>query len=272
MIRVDADRATDLFALAVVVSVGLAAGPVTWRLLGRDDGRRSVAAVAAAPPAAAVDLTPLRRFAPFGSKVALAGVPGDPTALGLQLRGVLLARPASASSALIAAAGGPARGYAVGSALPGGAILDSVEFDLVVLRVGGRLVTLALPVKPGGASATATAPAAAPATIPVAGVSPAAATLAPIEAYRARAGDPLSLLGSLGATAGPDGYRIGTTMSEDLRRAGLQPGDIVEKVNGEALGNPARDRQLFDDAVVAGRMRVDIVRDGKHVALSFPLH
>lgn len=265
MISVDGNRVVDALALAVIVSVAVAAGPVTWRVLGRDDGRRAVSAAVAAPVTPPVDLGPLKHFAPFGHPASVPGVTGDPTALGLQLRGVLLARPAAASIALISAANGPAKGFGVGATLPGGAILDAVEFDLVVLRVNGQIETLALPVKPGAATA------------PVAGVppltaAPAAAAAGPIEQYRARAQDPVSLLGSLGATAGPDGYRVGASPSDDLRRAGLQPGDIVEKVNGEAVGDPMRDRKLFNDAVVAGRIRVDIIRDGKHLALSFPLH
>lgn len=265
MIRATGDRAVDLLALAMVVSVGIAAGPVTWRLLGRDDGRRDLPAVAAATASPPLDLAPLRALAPFGTKVATGGVPGDPTALGLQLRGIMLARPAAASVALIAAAGGPAKGFAVGETLPGGAVLDSVEFDLVVLRVGGQLVTLGLPVKPGPAAVPA-------ATVgPPSVLAPPTGPAGPIEAYRARANNPASLLDSLGATAVAGGYRVGPSPSDDLRRAGLQPGDIVEKVNGEAVGDPARDRAIFGAAVVAGRMRVEIVRDGKHVALSFPL-
>ena len=268
MTRVDTDRAVDILALAMIVSVAVAAGPVTWRLLGDADGRRAVSAAVAAPPAPPVDLAPLKLFAPFGRQVAAGGVPGDPTALGLQLRGVLLARPATASIALISAANGPAKGFGVGATLPGGAILDAVEYDLVVLRVNGQLQTLALPVKPGATTvATAGAPPGAPST-----VLPPAMAAGPIEQFRARAEDPMSLLGSLGATAGPDGYRVGPQPSDDLRRAGLQPGDVIEKVNGEAVGDPARDRKLFNDAVVAGRIRVDVVRDGKHLALSFPLH
>ena len=262
MIRVDGSRVVDALALAVIVSVAIAAGPVTWRVIGRDDGRRAVSAAVAAPVAPPVDLGPLKHFAPFGHPASVPGVAGDPTALGLQLRGILLARPAAASIALISAANGPAKGFGVGATLPGGAILDAVEFDLVVLRVNGQIETLALPVKPGAA------------TGPVAGVPPltAPAPAGPIEQYRARAQDPVSLLGSLGATAGPDGYRVGASPSDDLRRAGLQPGDIVEKVNGEAVGDPVRDRKLFNDAVVSGRIRVEIIRDGKHLALSFPLH
>ena len=265
MIRLSADRAADLVALAVIVSVGLAAVPVVERLAGRADGPATAAVVAAAPPPP-VDLAPLRRLAPFGTAAA-PGVPGDPAALGLQLRGVLLARPASGSIALIAAAGGPAKGYGVGATLPGGAIVDSVEYDLVVLRVDGQLVTLALPAKPGngapgpaGPAATDAAPAAAP-----------AATADPIAAFHAEAHDPLTLLGSLGAAAGPDGYRVGTPPDE-ARRAGLQSGDVVERVDGVAVGDPARDRRLFDDAVVAGRMRVDVVRAGRPVTLTLPLH
>ncbi len=264
MIRVDGNRVVDALALAVIISVAAAAGPVTWRVLGRDDGRRAVSAAVAAPVASPVDLGPLKHFAPFGRLASVAGVVGDPTALGLQLRGVLLARPAAASIALISAANGPAKGFSVGATLPGGAILDAVEFDLVVLRVNGQIETLALPIKPGAAtSPTVSAP------LPPVG---AATAVGPIEQYRARAQDPLNLLGSLGATAGPDGYRVGASPSDDLRRAGLQPGDIVEKVNGEAVGDPVHDRKLFNDAVVAGRIRVDVVRDGKHLALSFPLH
>ncbi len=269
MMRVDADRAIDALAVAMIVSVAIAAAPATWHLLGRDDGRRAVAAAVAAPPPAPVDLSPLRRFAPFGRAVPGPGVAGDPTALGLQLRGVLLARPASASVALIAAATGPAKGYGVGATLPGGAIIDAVEFDLVVLRVNGQLQTLALPAKPGPAAPAAVVPAppANPGPVPTS-----TAAAGPIEQYRARAADPMSLLGSLGASAGSDGYRVGPSPSDDLRRAGLQPGDVIERVNGEPVGDPARDRKLFNDAVVAGRIRVDIVRDGKHIALSFPLH
>jgi general secretion pathway protein C len=263
MIRVDGNRIVDALALAIIVSVALVAAPVTWRVLGRDDGRRAVSAAVAAPVAPPIDLGPLKHFAPFGHLASVVGVTGDPTALGLQLRGVLLARPAAASIALISAANGPAKGFGVGATLPGGAILDAVEFDLVVLRVNGQIETLALSVKPGAA------------TPPTAGAPPpvgVAIAVGPIEQYRARVQDPLTLLGSLGATAGPDGYRIGASPSDDLRRAGLQPGDIVEKVNGEAVGDPVHDRKLFNDAVVAGRIRVDVIRDGKHLALSFPLH
>ena len=259
------DRGVALIAAGVVASVAVALAGVTWRLTGADDGRAHVAAVSAAPPPPPLDLSPITRFAPFGQVVAVGGATGDPTALGLQLRGIMLAHPQSASSALIAAAGGPARAFVVGETLPGGAILDAVEFDLVVLRVNGQLQTLAFPLRSGATGAAAPTPATAP------GPQMEVGNPAPIEAYRARAADPLSLLGSLGATATPEGYRVGATPSDDMRRAGLLPGDVVEKVNGQAVGDPARDRALFDEAVLSGRVRVEVVRDGKRIAMSFPL-
>lgn len=260
------DLAVGLVAVFVVASVAVALAQVTWRLAGADDGRTRVAAIAAAPPAPPLDLSPITRFAPFGTAVAAPGVAGDPSALGLQLKGIMLARPQSASSALIAAASGPAKAFAVGDTLPGGAILDTIEYDLVVLRVNGQLQTLAFPTKPGGGTAATAGPA-----TPI-GPQPQLGNPAPVEAYRARAADPESLLNTLGAAATPDGYRIGATPSDDMRRAGLQPGDIVEKVNGQAVGDPAHDRALFDQAVIAGTVRVEVVRDGKRIAMSFPLH
>ena len=56
-----------------------------------------------------------------------------------------------------------------------------------------------------------------------------------------------------------------------MRGAGLAPGDVVEKVNGVQVGDAERDRRLFDEAVVSGRARVEVVRDGRRIILSFPL-
>ncbi|MBV8972373.1 MAG: hypothetical protein JO290_08790 [Sphingomonadaceae bacterium] len=243
------DRIVVAATVAVAAGLMIAAGPLVADLT-RDDGR-ALAAIAPAPPLPPLDLAPLKRLAPFGRAAG-----GDGAGLGLTLRGVLLARPASRSVALIAAGEGPAKGYGVGGVLPGGAVVDAVEYDLVVLRAGGDLVTLGLDHGTGAAAPAATIAAAAPTPAPAAATAP----------------DPLSLLGSLGATVTAAGYRVGPQLSADARRAGLLPGDIVERVGGDPVGDPARDRRLYDDAVVAGRMQVDVVRDGRRVAVILPLH
>ena len=57
-----------------------------------------------------------------------------------------------------------------------------------------------------------------------------------------------------------------------MRHAGLRPGDIVERLNGQALGDPSRDRAAFDAAVVAGTVSVEIERNGKRIIASLSLH
>ncbi len=252
---VDPDRLVAAAGAAVVVMLALAAMPLASDLT-HDDGR-ALAAVVPAPPPPPLDLTPLKRLAPFGRA---SGGTGDPASLGLALRGIVLARPASASVALIAAGAGPAHGYSVGAALPGGAVLDAVEADLVVLRVGGDLVTLGLPGAPRGGPPAAEATAAAAPPPDVAALTP------PVH------GDEQTLLGSLGARATAEGFRVGAAVPDEARRAGLEPGDLIERVGGQPVGDATRDRRLFDDAVVAGRMQVDVVRDGKRRSLTIALH
>ncbi len=257
----------DLVAVLVAGSIAVALAGLTWHLLGHTGDRGRVIAAVSPVTAAPLDLTPVTQFAPFGVAVAgpAPGVAGDPAALGMQLRGVLLARPASASTALISTTGAPAQAYGVGAILPGGAVLDGIEYDLVTLRVNGQLQTLSFPVKPGGSS---TASPLAPGPTPI----PAAPGASPLETLRARINDnPRGLLDSLGATATPEGYRVGAGAADTVRKLGLQPGDIVEKVNGVALGDVTRDKQVFDAAVASGFARVDVLRDGQHLALSFPL-
>ncbi|MGI4880639.1 MAG: type II secretion system protein N [Janthinobacterium lividum] len=244
-----------LDCLAIGVAAALIAdlaGPVI---------RLTSAPVAAAappvePPRPPVDLASIVRWAPFG--VAVPTLPEtSPAILGLQLRGVMLARPQSASSALIAMRGGPPASFVVGATLPGGSVLEAVEFDLVVLRAGGRTQTLGFTrpaeAMPPGRSEAMTS-----------------ATPGPADDEAGPGGG--SLLGSLEAQATPGGYRVAANPSAALRRAGFAAGDIVEKVGGTAIGDPARDRATYDDAVIAGTMKVEVVRDGRHVALSLPLH
>jgi general secretion pathway protein C len=77
--------------------------------------------------------------------------------------------------------------------------------------------------------------------------------------------------GTLGVAATTEGYRVGDNPSAELRRFGLQPGDIIETLNGQAVGNAATDQQLFERARSAGQARVVVVRQGRRVTLNFSL-
>lgn len=262
----------DLFTGFVVASVAVALAGLTWRLAGdaERDAAPIVAAEAAPPPAA--DLGPVTSFAPFGRA---APTVAGPSSSGLQLRGILLAVPRAASTVLIAASGGQPQPFAIGQDVGGGAIVDSVEADRVLLRVGGRLEELSF-AKRGANGASSSSPGSAspsmappPVSIapPQASVVPQRFMPAPDSSSRIGA-NPQSFLDSIGATATTGGYRIGASPPASVRQAGLMPGDVIEKVNGTVVGDVERDRQLFGAAALGGPMRLDVMRDGRRVTLS----
>ena len=257
------------------IAVAAMAAQLTWRLTGYAPVGPVVAAGAPASGAARaeVDLAPIRRLAPFGT---LAPEPEpEPevkeTSLGLTLRGVLIASAPEASSALIEDAERKVRGYRPGDAV-GDATVVEVRRDHVVLSVDGRRETLSFP-RPG-AKADAGA-AAIRAKLAGAGATPTRKAASPDEViarYRRRiAENPQTVLDDLGVEVTPEGYRVGPSPSAGVRQAGLRPGDVVASVNGESVGDVENDRRLFDKIAASGRARLEIVRDGGKVTLSFPL-
>ena len=181
--------AADLLTGLVIVSVAVAAGRLTWRLVGSEG--MPMAEVAALPIAAraAPDLAPILAYAPFGRASANAA---PATSLGLVLRGVLRAQPASASAAMIAVGTAPAQAFLIGQTVSG-ATIEGIEIDRVLLRVGGRLEALAFPISPAAVAPPATS------TGPAATVIAAAPPSTPL----VTAAPPPSLATLIGAAAAP---------------------------------------------------------------------
>ena len=285
-----AERLADAAAVAMAVSVAVALAGLAWRLAG-DPGGSATPPTATSAPAQPLDLRPIARLAPFGKPVTLSetAAAAVPTSASLQLKGIVVARPRSASAALIATADAPPRAFAIGEALPGGAVIDSIEYDLVLLRVGGRLETLAFASRGdgGGTAGVVAAAAGTPvadsvasadlaalrALLPPSALGPDAAQPATvIEAVRDRvASDPRALIDSLGAVPTEGGYRVGASAAPAMLAAGLQPGDVIERINGRPVGDIENDRALFEQVVAAGRARVEVRRGDSRVTLSFPL-
>ena len=266
MSRSRAAIGVDLFTGAVILSVAVALAGLSWRIAG-DSGLPARAPVAAEPPPPApVDLSAIAATSPFGTAVA---APADAAARGLTLRAILFARPASASSASISAGDAPAMLLHIGDPAPGGAIVDNIAIDHVVLRTGSGLQTLAFP-KPGAPAAESGG--AAP---PYIGLpTPSAPTpipSAPLSLPPPRfTNNPAAFLDGIGATATDGGYRIGTNAPPALRQAGLQPGDVVQTVNGSPVGNADRDRALFAAAASGAPLSVELLRNGRRIAVSLP--
>jgi len=262
-------------------SFGVAAGPVAWRLTG--DSGQTAGPVTASPVSAApaaetdrLDLSPILAFAPFGRSAPAAASPqpvGE-TGLGLTLLGVTLSTPAAKSRAIIAGGdSGRADSYAIGSGITAAAALAEVTRTHVVLLVDGRLETLSF-AKPGGKAAApggtdlrTLIPSAALASAPAANDPDAV-----IARYRAAIlQNPNSVMDRLGLQATGDGYRISDAASPGVRQAGFRPGDLVTAVNRQKVGDVARDQRYFDEVAASGKARVELLRDGQSIIMTFPL-
>lgn len=293
------DWITRAVAVVAVVSIGWALAHLTWRLVGWDDGRTEVAVAATLPPLAPgggdQDVKAIVALAPFGggagSNLSPDGLPAS--SLGLILKGVLMAFPAEASTALIAPAEGqPAMAYAVGQAVVGNAIIEAIEIDRVIINNGGAREVLAFPdltpntpAQPGAVTPGATPippppgqpqPTAAGQTA-LAAASPVATAQAQSQAQgqAVRPTAPLTAspaaLGSLGVAAESGGYRVGANPAPELTRAGLRAGDVIAALNGQAIGPGTDERTLIQRAMQAGNARVDIIRDGRRMTVTVPL-
>lgn len=278
-------------SVVVVGSLALALAGLTWRLTGWDDGRSEVAvaetlAPLGAPTGGDADVARIVGLAPFGGGAAPGGLPGSSS--GLVLKGVLMAYPPSASTALIALGDGPAAIYGVGQPVADG-MIEAIEIDHVIIVVGGARQRLdfpapvAAPTDPAatpGAGITVTTPGAPPPSAaaaaalaqssPIATAAAAAQVVAP-QPDRGPTANVAQAAGTLGVSASAQGYRVGDNPSAELRRFGLQPGDVIETLNGQAVGDAASDQQLFERARSAGQARVVVLRQGRRLTLNFSL-
>lgn len=284
--------ALRVVSVVVTGSLALALAGLTWRLTGWDDGREEVAVAdrlvplgGGAAPGADVDVARIVSLAPFGGATAAGGL--SASTLGLVLKGILMASPPSASTALIAVGEGPAAIYGVGQTPVGDAVIESIEVDHVILSSGGarQRLDFPAPVAIDPATVSGATPGAGITVTPVqpvqTAVAPAMSSLVAGAAAAAqpapRAADPgatpnvAAAAGAAGVTATASGYRIGPNPSPELRRFGLQPGDVIETLNGQAVGDAGSDQQLFERARSAGQARVVVVRDGRRLTLNFPL-
>lgn len=285
------DLSFMVLALAVVGSVSYAGARLTWHKMGETGAQvpPPVAAVALPEP---LDITPILDFAPFGEAVpepeAVAAAPVSKPAnvlSGFRLTGVILAEPAEFSLAMISDPTGEVTGYRIGEELAKDAVLKSVHREHVMISVAGKSASLRFEGEPQiiasgvdrlrelivsrpDAYRDRSIDMAIPRGLAPAGSTPEAA----IDHYRRRiTANPRAVMDDLGLTLAENGYRIGPDAPAAVLRAGLKRGDVVTKVNGEEVGVIERDRHLFDDIAASGRARVEILRDGRTITLSFPL-
>lgn len=185
------------------------------------------------------------------------------TSLSLQLRGAIAAEDPRFAHAIIADSSGNEQVYFVNDTLPGGATVQQIQADRVLLARAGQLEVLRLPREgqPGGSAPpmAAARPMAAPVQQNVQElVSQNAAGF--LEVVRPQ---PFMPNGQL------KGYRIYPGPNrQQFAALGLRAGDLVTEINGIALNNPAQGMEVFRSLGDAAQVTVTVERDGQPQVLS----
>lgn len=205
------------------------------------------------------------------------------TPLNLRLVGVFfIERNTQRALALIADGSGPERSYHVGESLPGGARLEQVLRDHIIVSRNGRQEVLNLPksTEPGVASPII-APPAPPDPEPsptsssepsVIDVSVMAQRLRAQIATRPQALEDIAFASPYVQNGQFLGFRLRPGRDQQLlRQLGLNNGDVLTEINGNRLNSPMQGLSLLQDVMNADQISVRVLRNGAEVPLTFSL-
>lgn len=195
-----------------------------------------------------------------------APVDAPETQLNLTLSGVLYNEDQAAARAIIAGARGPEKFYRVGDQLPGGATLDAIYRDRVILLRNGRHETLRLPEdRKGTAMESYTADNGR-------GGEPRVSTGGGQESlsdYRQQLlEDPAKIQQYLqGRPEMRNGEMVGFRVEPGsnprmFQMTGLQPGDIVTAVGNVQIDSPDKGFQVFDELSSSDSVTLTVIRNG----------
>ena len=277
-------RAPFLLFLGLVVLTAYLAARLSWQFaappaIAAKNGGTPASARGASAPAAhdrVADITSAHLFGVPSQAATAESVANVPkTSLDLTLLGIAAGPKNFPSQAIIASGGNQnQKTYAVGSALPGGAVVHEILSDKVVIAHDGRLESLALPkagtsilaksMNFGGGSQS----------------SPHRTAQLPVSNWQRRALErhPQRLLQFMHlqpyASHGHlQGYRVSPGRNSELfRQSGLKPGDVITSVNGISLTNNAGAMRAMDQLRHArGSVHLSVLRHGKRTQITVNL-
>jgi general secretion pathway protein C len=196
-----------------------------------------------------------------------AALTAPDTSLSLQLRGAVAAGDPRFAHAIIADGSGSEKVYFVNSTLPGGATVQQIQADRVILARNGQLEILRLPregqgtgAPPAGSPMAAPRPVGTPAQPPNVQELVAQNAAGFLEVVRPQ---PFMPNGQL------KGYRIYPGPNrQQFASLGLRAGDLVTEINGIALNNPAQGMEVFRSLGDAPQVTLTVERDGQPQVLS----
>ncbi|HEX6929711.1 MAG TPA: type II secretion system protein GspC [Gammaproteobacteria bacterium] len=259
-----------LLGTALIIAAAWQAAVLTWSMFesataepvlppptgiasaaGTSAGRSSMASVAAMHLFGTAEAA--------AETLAAAAADAPETRLNLKLRGILAADPPEYSRAIISS-GNDDKVYAVGAAVPGGASVEAVLADRVVLRRDGRLETLRLPREMADGGVTYEEPAAR---------EEESDNRADFTEIRQEIVEDPSRLSEL-LRYSPvledgqiRGYRIYPARDRaKFAQLGLQPGDIVTAINGTPLSDPGRAMEMMNTLTDASNIILTVERNG----------
>jgi len=197
----------------------------------------------------------------FGAPPVMASSPnpGDApqTSLPLVLTGIMAGDDPKYGLAILGQSAQSTKVFAVGDNLPGGAKLQSVYSDYVMIDRGGRLEKLVLPrqIAAGGAPPSA---AALPMESPVADRMRKLITEQPSLMADVMRPQPVYANGK------QTGFRVYPGRNRQaFLRLGLRPGDLVTAINGTPLDDPEHGQQIFNTLGAASEAHVTVQRNGQ---------
>jgi general secretion pathway protein C len=204
------------------------------------------------------------KAAPNGAPIDGSKVEAPETNLNLQLKATVAAGDSKYSHAIINDGAGGEKVYFLKGTVPGGATLQSIQPDRVILSRGGALEALLLP-REGAPPGTA------PRLPPVATTLGRPAPGSMQEAITQNANTITQVIRPQPYMPNGElkGYRVYPGRNrEQFVALGLQPGDLVTEINGMSLNNPQQAMQIFKALGETTQAQVMVERDGKSQTLT----
>jgi general secretion pathway protein C len=256
-------RAPRWIAAALVILLGVRAATLVAALAG---GSGPAPAATTPPPAATrnvVDVPSILRANLFGQSAPAPGTT-PVTNMALVLGGVIADSDEKKGFAILGTSPTDIRVYAVGEAVPGGALLHAVQVDRVLLDRGGTIEALLMPARTGGSAAP-------PPMVTAAPTNSAARVQQVLHDNPALIGQIIQRQPVL-ADGKLRGMRVYPgSNAQAFSRLGLRAGDLVTAINGTTLEGQTRGEEIFNSLSGAAEARVTVVRNGSPLELQLNL-
>ncbi len=250
-------RGPQALVAALLAALAIDAALILTRSLGHsalpppvaDAGRAAPVRPAANPT---VELASIINAHLFGVAGAPSGGVAPQTTAPLVLAGVIADKDPHKGTAIIGETATAAKVFGVGALIPGGARLNAVYGDHVLIERGGRLETLQLPRTPPKAGVPTAPPPQAQNRMTA--MQESATVLAGLVRVQ-----PVFNQGKL------SGYRIfpgGQRGASAFSQLGLRAGDLITAINGTSLDDAARAMEVMQTLSSSATATVTVARNG----------